>query len=199
MVHLVCFGDSLTAGWDGQKETPRLTCRLEKGLGLPVRNAGVPGETTRQALKRLVPDVLNQRAPFVTVLFGSNDASFHKGIPIDEFTDNLRKICRTINDTHLLLLTPPPVIESRQIGKRINARIDHYVSAIEAVARALPVDLADFHQLMLEQRDYTTCLLPDGLHLTDSGYDLLAGLIISHLTPFISTNKNRETFKDKRC
>lgn len=184
MVNLVCFGDSLTAGWDGQKETPRLTCRLEKGLGMTVRNAGVPGETTRQALKRLDRDVLNQRASLVTVLFGSNDASFHKGIPLDEFTNNLLKICRAVTNAHILLLTPSPVIEQRQVGKRENARIDRYAAAICAVARALSVDLADFHQLMLEQAEKSACLQPDGLHLSDDGYDLLAGLIISHLARF---------------
>ena len=45
-----------------------------------VVNAGVPGDTTFDALNRIEEDVLSYKPDFVTVFLGTNDAvSFHKG------------------------------------------------------------------------------------------------------------------------
>lgn len=186
MRQIICFGDSLTAGWDGSHVTPRLNERLENRLGCAVINAGVPGETTRQALRRIDEKVVHRFKNGVTVLFGSNDASFHKGIPIDEYEANLLEIARRLNDVPVLMITPPPVIEACQIGKRKNARLACYASVVRKVAANLQLPLADFHQLMEEQQRLQNLLLADGLHLSDSGYDLLAQLIEKYMLDMLN-------------
>ncbi len=49
---IVCFGDSLTYG-TGASEGMDYPSRLSEMLGEPVVNAGVPGDTTGAALRRL--------------------------------------------------------------------------------------------------------------------------------------------------
>ncbi|WKB36709.1 GDSL-type esterase/lipase family protein [Terrilactibacillus sp. S3-3] len=118
MKTLICFGDSITAGWDGVSEQPTLTNRLKNGLpGWTVHNAGVPGNNTNDALCRIREDVLNLAFDRVTVLFGANDASIHKGIPVDEFERNIASIAAAVSPKKTLLITPAPVNEFKQTNK----------------------------------------------------------------------------------
>lgn len=181
MKQLICFGDSITAGWDGQRETTRLTDRLSDGLGWSVINAGVPGENTTQALARIDRDVLDRSFDRITVLFGANDSSFHKGIPLEQFRKNLVYMARAFSPSKTIFITPSPVIETRQKGKRTNDRISLYAEAVTGVAKETGAGLIDLHGRMLRQSDYRTMLLEDGLHFTDQGYDFLANQIILEL------------------
>lgn len=175
---LICFGDSITAGWDGMNEQSSLTNRLERGLGWHVWNAGVPGETTEQALSRMNRDVLSRHYDWVTILFGANDSSFHKGIPLEAFTANLINMARAIGAGQAVLITPSPVIEAKQKGKRINERLSLYADAVRHVVEETGSSLIDLYRLMLQEPDYTPMLLDDGLHFSSAGYDFLAERII---------------------
>lgn len=181
MQHLICFGDSITAGWNGTEDTPRLTDRLVRGLNCSVRNAGVSGETTDQGLLRIGRDVLDVPSDKVTVLFGANDSSFHKGIPLTRFAGNLGRIVRLITSEKTILMTPSPVIDEKQIGKRTNERVALYAEAVRKCAYALAVPLIDLNREMAGQGNYEPLLSEDGLHFSDKGYDFLAGLMIDAL------------------
>ena len=54
---IVCFGDSLTAGY-GAKKGKDYPSVLREKLGQPVINTGVSGNTTADGLRRLEDDVL---------------------------------------------------------------------------------------------------------------------------------------------
>ncbi|GGL42780.1 SGNH/GDSL hydrolase family protein [Sporolactobacillus putidus] len=178
---LICFGDSITAGWDGKREQPSLTRRLEKGLGWLVRNAGVPGETTEQALARMDRDVLIHSYDRVTILFGANDSSFHKGIPLEKFADNVVIIAKACGPDKAILITPSPVIEEKQKGKRMNTRVALYADAVRRAAVETKSSLIDLHRFMLEESDYGPMLQEDGLHFSNAGYDLLSALIVREI------------------
>lgn len=64
---LVCFGDSITDGeifWNGE---PRLTPRLQDLFpDWKIVNAGVSGDNTFDALRRIEEDVLSYEPTFVT-------------------------------------------------------------------------------------------------------------------------------------
>ncbi|MCO7175876.1 GDSL-type esterase/lipase family protein [Sporolactobacillus kofuensis] len=191
MQQIICFGDSITAGWNGTQETRALTERLEQGLNCRVVNAGVPGETTRQARHRL------QKLPIASsrmtiILFGSNDASFHKGIPVEEFQENLITFIERIHPNRCLLVTPPPVIEMKQEGKRKNTCINQYATSVRKIARSMNVALVDLNRQMSEHNNLSQLLLEDGLHLSSSGYDLFALLLINQVKQF-----EKKTKKDK--
>lgn len=181
MQRLICFGDSITAGWNGREDTPRLTDRLALGLNCSVRNAGVSGETTDQGLLRIDRDVLKVPCDKVTVLFGANDSSFHKGIPLARFSENLDRIVRLITPEKVILMTPSPVIDEKQIGKRTNERVARYAEAVRNCAHALAVPLIDLNREMAGKGSYESLLSEDGLHFSDKGYDFLSGLMTDKL------------------
>lgn len=98
---IVCLGDSLTAGVGAspQESYPRL---LEELLGLPVINAGVAGDTSADALRRLESDVLAQRPEAVILLIGGND--FLRHVPTEQFERNLDQILARLRGAGLPVL-----------------------------------------------------------------------------------------------
>jgi acyl-CoA thioesterase-1 len=97
---LVCFGDSLTAGYgatvpkvdDKSKSYPAY---LQKKVTIPVINAGVSGNKTAQALSR-VDDVLVHKPQIVIILLGAND--LFEAVNFMDTAENLRNIIDTIDD-----------------------------------------------------------------------------------------------------
>jgi len=88
---IICFGDSITGGGNVGKEYayPRL---LESLIGRRVINAGVGGDTTASALKRLKSDISSRDPLLVIIELGGND--FLRGIPRFITIGNLKKIIR---------------------------------------------------------------------------------------------------------
>ena len=95
-LHILCFGDSLTAGKDlpnpEQQSYPALLEKRLKEAGYSVRvtNAGQSGDTTFEALARL-DFSLEDRPDIVVVCLGSNDVFQGKNLADTE--KNLREIC----------------------------------------------------------------------------------------------------------
>ena len=90
---IVAFGDSLTHG-DGASADSTYPAVLSSLTGHPVINAGVPGETTTEALRRL-PGVLDQYHPRLVLLcLGGNDMLRKQAAATTE--TNLRTLIKTI-------------------------------------------------------------------------------------------------------
>ncbi|RKY23182.1 MAG: hypothetical protein DRP79_09625, partial [Planctomycetota bacterium] len=78
----------------------------ESDLEWKVINAGVGGNTTDDALKRIDADVLDHNPDYVTIMFGVNDASLlsfpdfrerhEPRVPLDRFERNLETIIEKI-------------------------------------------------------------------------------------------------------
>jgi len=90
---LICFGDSLTygTGTEGGMDYPS---QLSKMVSKPVINAGIPGNTTAQALKRLEQDVLSRSPGLVLITLGGNDLK--NGVAKETAFRNLKIIVETI-------------------------------------------------------------------------------------------------------
>ena len=69
---LVALGDSITYG-QGIPVEDNFVSLLSRRLGMPIVNAGVPGDTTEDVLARLDRDVLDRKATAVIVFLGGND------------------------------------------------------------------------------------------------------------------------------
>jgi acyl-CoA thioesterase-1 len=90
---IICFGDSITFGYGvnpGQDYPSALSSLIQK----PVINAGVDGDTTTQALKRIQRDVLDKDPRLVIIEFGGND--FLEKVPQEETVRNLKKMVELV-------------------------------------------------------------------------------------------------------
>lgn len=107
---ILAFGDSLTygTGADTQAAYPAVLSAL---IDRTVINAGVPGETTGEAIARL-PEVLDQHHPKLVLLcLGGNDML--RKVPVSTIEQNLRAIIRTIQASGaavVLIGVPEPAL-----------------------------------------------------------------------------------------
>jgi acyl-CoA thioesterase-1 len=110
---IVCFGDSLTAGYGteaGQTYPDYLQADLDsRGYKYRVVNAGISGNTTKDGVER-VNDVVAMKPALVVVEFGGNDGL--RGLRIEDSRANLDRIIATLkaSGTKVVLagITLPP-------------------------------------------------------------------------------------------
>lgn len=179
MPKIVCFGDSITARKEGF-DKPLLTSKLSSVLeNFEVINAGVSGDNTCDALLRIENDVIKYNPDLVTVLFGANDAAFHKQIDLKTYKENLYKIVYVLKPERTILISPAPVDERVQFA-RTNEVLSTYAAAVKEVADETNSYFIDFFSEMMSVENYRQILNGlenDGLHFGEEGYDFLVQLI----------------------
>lgn len=87
--NIICFGDSITFGY-GVKAGEDYPTVLSKMVNIPVINAGMDGDTSLNALKRVKKDVLDKEPFIVLIEFCGND--FIKDVPFDVTINSIREI-----------------------------------------------------------------------------------------------------------
>jgi acyl-CoA thioesterase I len=110
---IVCFGDSLTAGYGteaGQAYPDHLQGELDRqGYSYRVVNAGISGNTTKDGVAR-VAAIVAMKPAIVVVEFGGNDGL--RGLRIADTRTNLNQILTTLtaSGTKVVLagITLPP-------------------------------------------------------------------------------------------
>jgi acyl-CoA thioesterase-1 len=110
---LVCFGDSLTAGYGtdpGQSYPDYLQADLDqKGYHYRVVNMGVSGATSKDGITR-IPEVLALKPAVIVVEFGGNDGL--RGLPVKDLRANLDQIVSALKPSGAKLviagITLPP-------------------------------------------------------------------------------------------
>ena len=156
---VVFLGDSITAG-DGVSPEVTFPHRLGAALGVPARNAGISGDTTWGALKRLETDVLAHRPKVVVVELGVNDeVDYHR--PAEQTLRNLRQIARRLRkDGARVVLVYTPFAEfDREL----------YREGLRAIARRERAGLVEtFYDGIVPK------LTVDGLHPSSEGHAVLA-------------------------
>jgi acyl-CoA thioesterase-1 len=94
---IVCFGDSLTAGYGaefGKSYPDYLQAGLDaKGYHYRVVNQGISGNTTKDGVER-VDSVIAMKPAVVVVEFGGNDGL--RGLRIEDSRSNLDRIVATL-------------------------------------------------------------------------------------------------------
>ncbi|MFS7261526.1 GDSL-type esterase/lipase family protein [Carnobacterium divergens] len=175
MRKLILFGDSITAGYANDFVSPILTKKLATYFPEEIiLNVGIPGDTTVDGIARLEKHVLSKQPDFVTVFFGSNDASTGLLVPIDEYRLNLTKMIETIGASKVILITPALSNQALQQAERPNSRLIHYGNVVRELATQYQTQLAELQLAMLDRPNYLDCLQEDGFHFSEIGYDVLA-------------------------
>ncbi|MEM7594000.1 MAG: GDSL-type esterase/lipase family protein [Cyanobacteria bacterium P01_A01_bin.83] len=188
MPKLICLGDSITAKEKDPNGTLKLTPRLKQVLpSWTIINAGVAGDNTRGALKRLQNDVLNYCPDVVTVLLGTTDASENKGVNIKEYEQNLTSIVEQITPQKTLLITSPPINQASLSARKkafpkanfvTMKTLEQYIQVATKVAYSTNSFFLDLWSLMIAQSNYYKFLLAkDGVHFNSQGYEFLTQVL----------------------
>ena len=199
MPTLVCLGDSITAKDKDPQGNLKLIPRLQQNLSnWNIINSGIGGENTRGALNRLQTDVLNYAPDLVTVLLGTADASENKGITIQEYEDNLTSIVEQITPQKTLLITSPPIDESRLAARKkafpqanfvTIATLEKYVQVATQVAHSTQSHYLDLWSQMRSQRNHKKLLkAEDGVHFNQQGYEFFAPILSNKIRSIKNLN-----------
>ena len=177
---LVCYGDSITAGYGlraGQSFPDALQRDLEKqGYHYSVANMGTSGATTKDAVEGL-RSVLNLHPAVVIVEFGGNDGL--RGLPLEQTRRNLNSVIASLANAHIRVLlagiTLPP-----------NYGPD-YIHQFDQIFR----DLAAQHRTAFVPMIYKNLIhVPgtiqsDGIHPTSKGSEIIADTLLPALKPLL--------------
>ena len=158
-LRIIAFGDSLTYG-TGATSGKDYPSQLSKMISRPVINAGVPGDTTARALKRLEKDVLANSPDIVLITLGGNDLK--NGIDADVAFKNLEMIVNLIHNQGARVIIGGLSIpfRDRGYGRGFKKLAD------ETGAKLIPNILDG---IMGNRK-----LMSDPIHPNDAGYKLLA-------------------------
>jgi acyl-CoA thioesterase-1 len=178
---LVCFGDSITAGYGLDSVKQSYPFDLERllaarGYHYRVVNQGISGNTTKDAAAR-VNAIVALHPDVVLVEFGGNDGL--RGLSLEITRKNLDTVLSTLQAAHIRILlvgiTLPP-----------NYGPD-YVKSFNAVFS----DAATKHHLPLMPMLYDGVyqvpgtIQADGIHPTAKGSQLIAEHLLPVLTPLL--------------
>lgn len=203
------FGDSTTAPRGGvQVYADQVNTKLQSiGSSLSVYNAGVSGNTTAQALKRLQSDVLTYKPRIVVMQFGINDSAIDvwkkppatgPRVSLKTYIANYRTMIATTRKAgaKVILMTTNPLrwqSKTRELyGKPPykpeaedgfeSPKLLAYNDAVRAIAKELNLPLIDVHaaypDFAAERKTTIADLLPDGMHPGDAGHELITELLV---------------------
>jgi acyl-CoA thioesterase I len=186
------LGTSLTAGYgiDPDQAYPALIQRKIDSSGLPYRviNAGVSGETSAGAIRR-VDWLLQQRLAVLVVETGANDGL--RGLSTDSLRSNIRAILKRAKELQ-------PSVKLVLIGMRIPPNYGRaYSQSFEAIypelARETGATLVPF--LLEGVGGISSLNQPDGVHPTAQGQRKMAETVWRVLEPVLKENIESEAKK----
>jgi acyl-CoA thioesterase-1 len=177
---IVCFGDSLTAGYgteDGQTYPDYLQADLDaQGYNYRVINEGISGNTTKDGVNRL-SNIISLKPAIVVVEFGGNDGL--RGLRIEDSRANLDKIVSTLqaSGTKVILagITLPPDYGPDYI-KQFNA-------TYTLLAAKYHVPMLPF--LLKGVFGVSGMMQADRTHATAAGNKIVAKNILPLVTPLL--------------
>ncbi|MEG0255193.1 SGNH/GDSL hydrolase family protein [Vagococcus sp.] len=177
MKKIILFGDSITAGYENGLTDFRLNERISAQVKeVDIINAGIPGDTTKGARKRLEDHVLKYDPDIVIVFFGANDVSTITGLPIEEYEENLDEIVKEIGISKVILIGVPFCDQRIYQEERPMKRLEAFNSVAQKLTAKYRLDYIDMLSEM-QQVNPSIYLQRDGIHFSNEGYDLLGRLI----------------------
>ena len=177
---LVCYGDSITAGYGlqtGQSFPDALQRNLDhRGYHYKVSYQGTCGATTKDAVANLRAILLLHPA-IVIVEFGGNDGL--RGLPLAQTRQNLDQVLTALENAHIKTLldgiTLPP-----NYGRE-------YIQQFEQLFRGLAAKhhIAFVPMIYKDLVHVPGTIQPDGIHPTAKGSEIIARTLMPALTPLL--------------
>lgn len=205
-LRVICFGDSLTAGFQSPtrenfqgQSTPYGDWVQERlGAAGEVRTSGVCGELTGEMLTRFWRDVLAHQPHYVVILGGTNDLGWNG--PPGEIMRNLVKMyeqTRAAGGVPVPVTVPSLRVEDAGGSREGQEWLAGHLARRRELNRAILTYAGTKHLTAIDLFTATAepeseLLAPeysnDGLHLSTAGYRLFADLVYRQvLQPVLST------------
>ena len=211
-LRIVAFGDSTTAFREDVKSvySQRLLSSLSSystsahPVAFEIINAGVSGDTTRNALERFDRDILRKSPHLVIIQFGLNDSCIDvqmgktgPRVLREDYEKNLLYFIKKLREQHarVILMTPNPARWSDNV-KRIwgkppydisdpmgfNLLNSEYAESVRQLGKKAKVPVVDIYKLFLDYHRKNgrsmDKLLTDGIHPNDRGHRLIASALL---------------------
>lgn len=163
---VLCMGDSITQGY-GVSASDNYPAKLQGMLGRTVINEGLGGARSTYGVKMIRTYLARYKPGYVLIMFGANDVTER---PEGAIVENIRYMVHRAkeNKTVPIVATLTPVSGSR-IGKK--SAILRVNDGIRTMAMEESIPLADVDTAFNWDASY---LMPDGLHPTSEGLELIA-------------------------
>jgi lysophospholipase L1-like esterase len=179
--NIICFGDSITFGY-GVNPGEDYPAALAKMIDMPVINAGVDGDTSVEAIKRIDSDVLDRNPLLVIIEFGGND--FLRKIPQEVTVKNTKEM-----------------VDRFQASGAMVAIVDISASILlkeyrEAFYKIAQEKGAIFISGVLSGIITNPRLKSDFIHPNADGYKVIAQRIYRLILPYLNQNSLRKKFKE---
>ena len=170
---IICFGDSLTFGY-GANPGEDYPTALSKMTNIPVFNAGIDGDTTVEALKRLDSDIFYRDPLLVIIEFAGND--FLKKIPPEVTMNNIRTMVDKIQANGAMVAI---------VDISAGVLLGEYYKVFYKMAREKN---AIFIPRLLSGIITNPNLKSDFIHPNAEGYRMIAQKIFQVITPYLQEN-----------
>ena len=179
---IVAFGSSSTQGVGASGPAATYPAQLQTilrtamgGTRVDVINRGIGGEDVDDMVMRLDKDVIASKPDIVIWQTGSNDALRH--VPLDRFEQKTRAGIAAIRATGsiVVLMEPQWCVALEKTGAA-----DRFRDAVRKIGADMGVTVIRRSDLMHDWirsglLTMPEMLSPDGLHMRDAGYRMLAG------------------------
>ncbi|MBK9305619.1 MAG: hypothetical protein IPM58_00630 [Nitrospira sp.] len=201
---VICFGDSLTAGFQSPTrdnptgaETPYGRF-LQSSLGdaAEVRTSGICGESTSEMVMRFQRDVLRHAPAYVPLLGGTNDLGWNTSP-----SDIIRNLVKMYEQTLAMGSLPIPMTipsirvedglesgEGREWIAGLLAKRHELNRLIRDYADSKGIGHVDLFTATAEPESGQLAAIysNDGIHLTTAGYQLFANMVAQILQPLVA-------------
>ena len=169
---VLALGDSITQGMGAPAEAA-YPAQLAGLTAWNVVNAGVPGDTSAQALARLPALLAEHRPALVIVSIGGND--FLRRLPDAQTEAHLRRIVALAREggAQVLLVAVPRPTLAAAVGAGLS---DHPMFERLANELALPLHAGGWARVLGDER-----LKSDQIHANAAGYAAFAGGLAASL------------------
>lgn len=200
---VICFGDSLTAGFQsptkdnptGQDTPYGQFLQSDLGEAAQVRISGICGELTSEMVGRFQHDVLDYQPDYVAILGGTNDLGRNTEAP--DIMGNLVKMYdQVLAQEGIPIPVTVPSIRAQDSASSPDAQawIAHHLARryqlntfIQEHAASKRLAYVDLFMATVDPQSQQLAVIysNDGTHLTTVGYQLFAAHVARVLKPFL--------------
>ena len=198
--HIIFFGDSITeAAVKPNGFITRMNEMLkQKGLGdtFELTGAGIGGNKVYDLYLRMEDDVLAKNPDVVVIWVGVNDVwhkrTFGTGTDPDKFEKFYNAIIKKLQakNCKVLICTPAAIGEKTDFSNELDGDLNKYASIIRSIAKNNNCQLIDLRKMTLDYNLQNNkdnkdrgILTSDGVHLNDTGNNLVAETMYKILFP----------------